>query len=126
MVGIGGGVPSKAADVRLGDIVVSKPIGKFGGVKQYDLGKSIGEVHLKQTGMLNQPPSILLTAASQLESKGMRKQELAILGRHWNCFRKIRTWKRDSLDLQRMIVSSAQPIPIPDQMTLALIVISTR
>lgn len=56
MVGIGGGVPSKIADIRLGDVVVSKLIGEFGGVKQYDLGKSIGEGHLRQAGMLSQPP----------------------------------------------------------------------
>lgn len=39
MVGIGGGVPSNYADIRLGDIVVSQPSDTFGGVVQYDLGK---------------------------------------------------------------------------------------
>ena len=79
LVGIGGGVPSKTADIRLGDIVVSKPISKFGGVKQYDLGKSVGERRLQHTGVLNQPPPILLTAASHLESEGMRKKDEFIL-----------------------------------------------
>jgi nucleoside phosphorylase len=32
MVGIGGGVPSANADIRLGDVVVSQPQGSFGGV----------------------------------------------------------------------------------------------
>lgn len=32
MVGIGGGVPSKSNDIRLGDVVVSKPGRKHGGV----------------------------------------------------------------------------------------------
>jgi hypothetical protein len=42
MVGIGGGVPSKKIDIRLGDVVVSKPTaGTFGGVLQYDFGKTI-------------------------------------------------------------------------------------
>ena len=36
MVGIGGGVPSKETDIRLGDVVVSKPTKSFGGVVQYD------------------------------------------------------------------------------------------
>src|ERR1700723_4215572 len=36
MVGIGGGVPSTNNDIRLGDIVVSKPTSGFGGVVQYD------------------------------------------------------------------------------------------
>ncbi|RAH68455.1 kinesin [Aspergillus aculeatinus CBS 121060] len=39
LVGIGGGVPSATADVRLGDVVVSVPSGTQGGVVQYDLGK---------------------------------------------------------------------------------------
>ncbi|CAG8092397.1 unnamed protein product [Penicillium salamii] len=37
MVGIGGGVPPK---VRLGDVVVSTPVGQFPGVVQWDLGKA--------------------------------------------------------------------------------------
>src|SRR6266516_2717717 len=36
MVGIGGGVPSKNADIRLGDVVGSKPDKCFGGVVEYD------------------------------------------------------------------------------------------
>jgi hypothetical protein len=39
MVGIGGGVPSTNEDIRLGDIVISKPTGVLGGVVQYDYGK---------------------------------------------------------------------------------------
>lgn len=41
MVGIGGGVPSSNADIRLGDVVVSQPQGSYGGVVQYDFGKTI-------------------------------------------------------------------------------------
>lgn len=40
MVGIGGGVPSAEADIRLGDVVVSQPQQQFGGVMQYDSGKA--------------------------------------------------------------------------------------
>jgi hypothetical protein len=32
MVGIGGGVPSKEHDIRIGDVVVSKPTDTSGGV----------------------------------------------------------------------------------------------
>ncbi|KAJ4125230.1 hypothetical protein NW754_013516 [Fusarium falciforme] len=39
MVGIGGGVPSKRNDIRLGDVVVSEPDGQGGGVIQYDMGR---------------------------------------------------------------------------------------
>jgi len=41
MVGIGGGIPNNNADIRLGDIVVSKPTGAYGGVVQYDYGKAL-------------------------------------------------------------------------------------
>lgn len=66
MVGLACGVPSSAADIRLGDIVVSKPIGTLGGVVQYDLGKSVGDRQFQRTGMLNQPPTVLLTATSEI------------------------------------------------------------
>src|SRR4051812_368346 len=39
MVGIGGGVPSAEADIRLGDVVISQPHQTWGGVVQYDIGK---------------------------------------------------------------------------------------
>lgn len=41
MVGIGGGVLNQDADIRLGDIVVSKLINIHGGVVQYDYGKAL-------------------------------------------------------------------------------------
>jgi nucleoside phosphorylase len=63
MVGIGGGVPSSGADIRLGDVVVSKPTGTYSGVVQYDYGKAISG-RFQQTGMLNQPPQILLTSVT--------------------------------------------------------------
>src|SRR5947209_5471948 len=40
MVGIGGGVPSDEADVRLGDVVISQPYMQHGGVVKYDFGKT--------------------------------------------------------------------------------------
>ncbi|GAM33873.1 nucleoside phosphorylase [Talaromyces pinophilus] len=70
MVGIGG-VPSINADIRLGDIVVSKPTRDFGGVIQYDYGKTISEGSLQRTGMLNKPPPILLTAVSKMQAQEM-------------------------------------------------------
>ena len=68
MVGIGGGVPSSNADIRLGDIVVSQPTDTFGGVVQYDLGKALSGGQFLRTGMLNRPPKILLTALSKLQA----------------------------------------------------------
>lgn len=70
MVGIGGGAPT-GQDIRLGDIVVSRPTRQFGGVIQYDLGKNTGG-KIKQTGMLNKPPPALLGAIAGLQSKHLR------------------------------------------------------
>lgn len=67
MVGIGGGVPS-AVDVRLGDVVVSKPTAGLPGVIQYDYGKTVASGRFEQTGTLNKPPIVLLSALSSLEA----------------------------------------------------------
>jgi nucleoside phosphorylase len=66
MVGIGGGVPPK---VRLGDVVVSKPVGAYPGVVQWDFGKTRQENSFERTGSLNSPPAALLTALTKLQSK---------------------------------------------------------
>ncbi|CAG8186720.1 unnamed protein product [Penicillium nalgiovense] len=68
MVGIGGGVPSSNADIRLGDIVVSQPANTSGGVIQYDLGKALSGGQFQRTGMLNRPPKVLLTALATLQA----------------------------------------------------------
>jgi len=40
LIGIGGGIPVEGEhDIRLGDVVVSKPTAMFGGVVQFDRGK---------------------------------------------------------------------------------------
>lgn len=65
MVGIGGGIPPK---VRLGDVVVSAPVGSFPGVVQWDFGKA-KDGGFERTGSLNNPPSSLLTAITKLETK---------------------------------------------------------
>ncbi|CAN9202124.1 unnamed protein product [Alternaria alternata] len=71
MVGIGGGVPSEEADVRLGDVVVSKPHKTHGGVVQYDLGKATPS-GFERTGALNTPPTVLLNAVANVRAKQMR------------------------------------------------------
>ncbi|KAF2192363.1 hypothetical protein K469DRAFT_554719 [Zopfia rhizophila CBS 207.26] len=68
MVGIGGGIPSDDNDIRLGDVVVSKPEGSFGGVRQYDYGKATTH-GFEERGALNSPPRVLLNAMGALESK---------------------------------------------------------
>jgi nucleoside phosphorylase len=71
MVGIGGGVPSEEADIRLGDVVVSRPHKVHGGVVQYDFGKATPGV-FERTGFLNAPPTILLNAVANLRTNYFR------------------------------------------------------
>ncbi|KAJ5689571.1 Tetratricopeptide-like helical [Penicillium macrosclerotiorum] len=71
MVGIGGGVPSKNADIRLGDVVVSMPTATSGGVIQYDYGKTIRDGCFERTRSLNKPPQYVLTAISQIRSDAL-------------------------------------------------------
>ena len=65
MVGIGGAVPDRT-DIRLGDIVVSKPTDNHGGVIQYDMGKVLPGSYFKIKGHLNKPPLLLLNAIQSL------------------------------------------------------------
>ena len=79
MVGIGGGAPSPKHDIRLGDVVVSSPVGRNGGVIYYEFGKAMQNQKFEQTGALNAPPRMLLNAltviATQHERKGHRIAE---------------------------------------------------
>ncbi|KAF3923189.1 hypothetical protein ABW20_dc0109543 [Dactylellina cionopaga] len=65
MVGIGSGVPPK---VRLGDVVVSTPIGHSPGTVRWDFGKT-KEKGFGRCGALNNPPTLLLTALTKLETE---------------------------------------------------------
>ncbi|UKZ65706.1 uncharacterized protein TrAtP1_006900 [Trichoderma atroviride] len=71
MVGIGGGAPSKKNDIRLGDVVVSKPTMNLGGVIQYDFGKALSGGRFERVGILNKPPPVLLSAISKLQATYM-------------------------------------------------------
>lgn len=75
MVGIGGGVPSRQADIRLGDVVVSKPSDTSNGVIQYDYGKTIDGGQIQRMGLLNKPHPTLLNAISYLESNHSSSRE---------------------------------------------------
>ena len=57
MVGIGGGVPHKNVDIRLGYVVVSMPTASSGGVVQYDYGKALSG-RFQRIGSLNKSPSV--------------------------------------------------------------------
>ncbi|KAH9209105.1 nucleoside phosphorylase domain-containing protein [Leptodontidium sp. 2 PMI_412] len=85
MVGIGGGV---STSVRLGDVVVSTPTDRFGGVVQWDFGKTEQGGIFERTGALNRPPTELLAALTKLEKEHAMKgskipQYLEELKKNW-------------------------------------------
>lgn len=69
MVGIGGGVPSDKNDIRLGDVVVSKPGSKSGGVILYDHGKTVESGQFIHTGTVDSTSPALLAALGRMEIK---------------------------------------------------------
>jgi nucleoside phosphorylase len=74
LVGIGGGIPGDDEDdIRLGDVVVSKPTATFGGVVQFDRGKILPNGKFERTGTLKKPPAVLLANMQKLEAKHRRK-----------------------------------------------------
>jgi nucleoside phosphorylase len=73
MVGIAGGAPSNKHDIRLGDVVVSSPTGRTGGVIHYEFGKTIQNQRLERTGALDAPTMILLTALNVIGARHERK-----------------------------------------------------
>ncbi|KAH0360732.1 ankyrin repeat protein, partial [Aureobasidium melanogenum] len=77
LVGIGGGIPNEEKDIRLGDVVVSKPQGTIGGVLQFDLGKETNE-GFERTGTLNRPPDVLLKAIAILESRHALRRSIDV------------------------------------------------
>lgn len=97
MVGIAAAIarPHKDRDIRLGDIVISLPKGKSGGVIQYDLVKDQTSRHeggiiqnFERTGSLNSPPEALLkalgTMIATVRMDGSRVSDFLddMLGRH--------------------------------------------
>jgi nucleoside phosphorylase len=73
MVGIGGGAPSLKHDIRLGDVVVSSPVGRTGGVIHYEFGKTVQNQKFERTGALDAPPPMLLTALNVVGARHERK-----------------------------------------------------
>jgi nucleoside phosphorylase len=73
LVGIGGGIPGDGEnDIRLGDVVVSKPTATFGGVIQFDRGKVHSNRKFERTGTLKKPPAVLMASVQRLESQHRR------------------------------------------------------
>src|SRR5580700_5853317 len=73
LVGTGGGIPGDDEDdIRLGDVVVSKPTATFGGVVQFDKGKIHSNGQFERTGALKKPPAVLMANVQRLEAQHRR------------------------------------------------------
>ncbi|KAI5206737.1 ankyrin repeat protein [Aureobasidium subglaciale] len=81
LVGIGGGVPvaTDAGQIRLGHIVVSKPVSEHSGAVQYDHGKAAVD-GFHRTGFLAPPPTVLLNAARELHVHRVMSSKDPLLG----------------------------------------------
>lgn len=78
LVGIGGGAPSTRNDIRLGDVVVSKPVGSNVGVLQYDMVKTLENGQIELNGHLQPPPRFLRSVTSlMLSDPRLSKSPLA-------------------------------------------------
>lgn len=67
LVGIGGGIPSRNHDIRLGDVVVGVPRKQYSGVAQYDLGRETPG-GFQRKGFLHAPPAYLRSVANKMQS----------------------------------------------------------
>ena len=76
MVGIGGGIPNPNAgkDIRLGDVIVSMPSGRHGGVVQFDSGKLLQDQDFLITGSLKAPPPLLQKVVKYLIARHERQE----------------------------------------------------
>lgn len=125
LVGIAGGAPSPDKDVRLGDVVVSKPTGQSGGVVQFDSGTFV-EGKLVRSGSVNAPPMILLSAITSLRAKHMSKTNRHLDAVHSDfihpnvqdqLFESI--YKHEggdtcvNCDIRRLVMRSPRPTPNP-------------
>jgi hypothetical protein len=59
-------------NIRLGDVVVSKPTATFGGVVQYDMGKVTEGGQFRRTGSLTKPPAVLSANVQRLQAQQIR------------------------------------------------------
>jgi len=91
IVGMGGGVPSAKADIRLGDVVVSQPHQTFGDVVQYDTKKTTRS-GFERTGSLNASQQVLLTAVARIRANNL--QGRSNLSEHISKISRIPTFQR--------------------------------
>lgn len=70
LIGIGGGVPSKTCDIRLGDVVVNAQEGLSGGIIHHDQGKHFPD-GFEQVDFPTPPPRRLQGAVSEMRAASL-------------------------------------------------------
>jgi len=100
LVGIGGGIPSRKNDIRLGDVVVGMPDSIHGGVVQYDLVKRTVD-GFERKGFLCPPPDEWRTAVVEMKSDHAAKSNRVaeFLSHMLEAFPKLQKYSRPSSDL---------------------------
>ena len=68
LAGIGGGIPTAKHDIRLGDVVVSRPRRTHGGFMQHRIGLTNPKDDLPIASFLRSPPTILRSAIEAMRS----------------------------------------------------------
>jgi nucleoside phosphorylase len=116
LVGIGGGIPSKKNDIRLGDVVVGMPDGIHGGVVQYDLGKRTVD-GFERKGFLQAPPDEWRTAVVDMmsEHKFKPNQIDDFLSKMLEKYPKLQEYSRPAPDLD--VLFPPDTIHVRDEQT---------
>jgi nucleoside phosphorylase len=112
LVGIGGGIPSKKNDIRLGDVVVGMPDGIHGGVVQYDLGKRTVD-GFEHKGYLYPPPIEWTTAVVEMKSNHKANPTNKIEGfvsQMLGAFPKLQKYSRPASDLDILFRSDTNHV----------------
>lgn len=118
IVGIGRGMWTIENDIRLGDVVVSQPEDRFGGMVQYDHGRRTLGGKFEQTGSLVKPPSILLNALSAIRAV-LKYRILNLEDFSMKLFRKHLRCKQNTADLME---ETTCIVPITNMMATMRIV----
>ena len=74
LVGVGGGAPSATNDIRLGDVVISKPDEKSMGMIHYHFSNPLEEGRFVRTASSNRPPDVLLNAINTLQANHLMEE----------------------------------------------------
>lgn len=114
MVGIGGGIPSDEYQIRLGDVVVSKPKDRSPGVVQSDFGKW-EEDGFKVKGALNLPAAGLMRVVGKVEAQSLlgefQEGDIHTSVKHLRrgAFRRMAPWKYQGREHDPLYKEDAEP-----------------